>query len=57
MVHAGDRVLTTELMTLINDSPPDLSPQEMQVLYLYGTGSTLAATANARELRHFAGCR
>jgi DNA-binding NarL/FixJ family response regulator len=45
LVHSGERVLTLELMTLINASPPDLSPQEMQVLYLYGTGSTLAATA------------
>jgi DNA-binding NarL/FixJ family response regulator len=45
VVLTGELVLTTELMTLINDSPPDLSPQEMQVLYLYGTGSTLAATA------------
>jgi DNA-binding NarL/FixJ family response regulator len=44
-VHAGRRALTTELMTLINDDPPDLSAQELQVLYLYGTGSTLAATA------------
>jgi DNA-binding NarL/FixJ family response regulator len=44
-VHIGHRALTTELMTLINDDPPELSPQELQVLYLYGTGSTLAATA------------
>jgi DNA-binding NarL/FixJ family response regulator len=44
-VHAGGLALTTELMTLINDDPPELSPQELQVLYLYGTGSTLAATA------------
>jgi DNA-binding NarL/FixJ family response regulator len=44
-VHAGGRALTTELMMLINDDPPDLSPMELQVLYLYGTGSTLAATA------------
>lgn len=44
-VHAGRRALTTELMTLINDDPPDLSTKELQVLYLYGTGSTLAATA------------
>ncbi|GAA3452506.1 response regulator transcription factor [Dactylosporangium matsuzakiense] len=44
-VHAGGRALTTELMTLINDDPPELSAQELQVLYLYGTGSTLAATA------------
>jgi len=44
-VHTGHRALTTELMTLINDDPPELSPQELHVLYLYGTGSTLAATA------------
>lgn len=50
VVLTGERVLTTELMTLINDSPPDLSPQEMQVLYLYGTGSTLAATARRMGL-------
>lgn len=44
-VHNGQIALTTELMTLINDDPPELSPQELHVLYLYGTGSTLAATA------------
>jgi DNA-binding NarL/FixJ family response regulator len=44
-VHTGHLALTTELMTLINDDPPELSPQELHVLYLYGTGSTLAATA------------
>jgi DNA-binding NarL/FixJ family response regulator len=44
-VHSGHLALTTELITLINDNPPELSPQELQVLYLYGTGSTLAATA------------
>jgi DNA-binding NarL/FixJ family response regulator len=44
-VHAGGQALTAELMTLINDDPPELSRQELQVLYLYGTGSTLAATA------------
>jgi DNA-binding NarL/FixJ family response regulator len=43
-VHTGHLALTTELMTLINDDPPELSPQELHVLYLYGTGSTLAAT-------------
>ena len=37
--HGGDLELT-----LINDDPPDLSAQELQVLYLYGTGSTLAAS-------------
>jgi DNA-binding NarL/FixJ family response regulator len=44
-VHTGQLALTTELMTIINDDPPELSPQELQVLYLYGTGSTLAAIA------------
>lgn len=44
-VHTGHLALTTELMTLINDDPPELSPQELHVLFLYGTGSTLAATA------------
>jgi len=44
-VHSGQIALTAELMTIINDDPPELSPQEMQALYLYGTGSTLAATA------------
>jgi DNA-binding NarL/FixJ family response regulator len=44
-VHAGGLALTTDLMSLINDDPPPLSPQEYQALYLYGTGSTLAATA------------
>jgi DNA-binding NarL/FixJ family response regulator len=44
-VHSGQLALTTELMTIINDDPPELSAQELQVLYLYGTGSTLAATA------------
>ena len=44
-VHSGRLALTTELMSIINDDPPELSPQELQVLYLYGTDSTLAATA------------
>jgi len=44
-VHNGQMAVTTELMSIINDDPPELSPQEMQALYLYGTGSTLAATA------------
>jgi DNA-binding NarL/FixJ family response regulator len=44
-IHSGQLALTAELMTLINDDPPELSPQELHVLYLYGTGSTLAATA------------
>ncbi|MFG1604882.1 response regulator [Actinoplanes sp. NPDC049265] len=44
-VHAGQPALTAELMSIINDDPPELSPQEARALYLYGTGSTLAATA------------
>lgn len=44
-VHAGGLALTTELMSLITDDPPALSAQERQALFLYGTGSTLAATA------------
>ncbi|MFL6075472.1 MAG: response regulator [Mycobacteriales bacterium] len=44
-VHSGGLALTTDLISVINDDPPELSPQELQVLYLYGTGSTLAATA------------
>ena len=32
-------------MSIIHDDPPELSPQEARALYLYGTGSTLAATA------------
>jgi len=44
-VHSGQPALTAELMSIINDNPPELSPQEARTLYLYGTGSTLAATA------------
>jgi DNA-binding NarL/FixJ family response regulator len=44
-VHGGQPALTAELMSIINDDPPELSPQEARTLYLYGTGSTLAATA------------
>ncbi|MBM2618779.1 response regulator transcription factor [Actinoplanes sp. LDG1-06] len=44
-VHDGQPAFTAELMTIINDDPPELSPQEARALYLYGTGSTLAATA------------
>jgi DNA-binding NarL/FixJ family response regulator len=44
-VHNGQSALTTDLMSIINDDPPELSPQEARALYLYGTGSTLAATA------------
>jgi DNA-binding NarL/FixJ family response regulator len=45
-VHGGQLALTAELMSIINDDPPELSPQEARALYLYGTGSTLAATAH-----------
>jgi hypothetical protein len=38
-VHTGHLALTTELITLINDDPPELSPQELHVLYLYGTAA------------------
>jgi DNA-binding NarL/FixJ family response regulator len=44
-VHTGRLALTTDLMSLITDDPPALSEQEHQALFLYGTGSTLAATA------------
>jgi DNA-binding NarL/FixJ family response regulator len=44
-VHDGQLALTAELMSIINDDPPELSTQEARALYLYGTGSTLAATA------------
>jgi DNA-binding NarL/FixJ family response regulator len=44
-VHTGRLALTTDLMSLITDDPPALSDQEHQALFLYGTGSTLAATA------------
>ena len=44
-VHGGRLALTTDLMSLITDDPPALSDQEYQALFLYGTGSTLAATA------------
>jgi DNA-binding NarL/FixJ family response regulator len=44
-VHSGRLALTTDLMSLIADDPPALSEQEHQALFLYGTGSTLAATA------------
>ncbi|GLY97470.1 DNA-binding response regulator [Actinoplanes sp. NBRC 103695] len=44
-VYGGQPALTAELMSIINDDPPELSPQEARALFLYGTGSTLAATA------------
>jgi DNA-binding NarL/FixJ family response regulator len=44
-IYSGQIALTTELMSIIGDNPPELSTQERQALFLYGTGSTLAATA------------
>jgi DNA-binding NarL/FixJ family response regulator len=44
-VHSGGLALTTDLIGLITEDPPALSEQEHQALFLYGTGSTLAATA------------
>lgn len=49
-VHGGQLALTAELMSIINDDPPELSPQEARALYLYGTGSTLAATARRMDV-------
>jgi DNA-binding NarL/FixJ family response regulator len=48
-VHAGDRALTQELAFIISLAPPRLTQRELEVLSLYGTGSTLEATA--RRLR------
>jgi DNA-binding NarL/FixJ family response regulator len=44
-VHAGDRALTQELAFIISLEPPRLTQRELEVLSLYGTGSTLEATA------------
>jgi DNA-binding NarL/FixJ family response regulator len=49
-VHSGQLALTTALMSLITDDPPALSEQEHQALFLYGTGSTLAATARRMDV-------
>jgi DNA-binding NarL/FixJ family response regulator len=48
-VHAGERALTQELAFIISLEPPRLTQRELEVLSLYGTGSTLEATA--RRLR------
>lgn len=48
--RVGEQPVTTELMSLIHQRPPELSPQEHEVLRYYGTGSTLAATARHLEL-------
>lgn len=44
-VHAGEQALTQELAFIISLEPPRLSQRELEVLSLYGTGSTLEATA------------
>jgi DNA-binding NarL/FixJ family response regulator len=44
-VHQGDQALTQELAFIISLEPPRLSQRELEVLSLYGTGSTLEATA------------
>jgi DNA-binding NarL/FixJ family response regulator len=44
-VHAGERALTQELAFIISLEPPRLTQRELEVLSLYGTGSTLEATA------------
>jgi DNA-binding NarL/FixJ family response regulator len=44
-VHAGEQALTQELAFVISLEPPHLSQRELEVLSLYGTGSTLEATA------------
>jgi DNA-binding NarL/FixJ family response regulator len=44
-VCRGEMALTTDLIGMIVENPPPLSDQEHEALRLYGTGSTLAATA------------
>jgi DNA-binding NarL/FixJ family response regulator len=44
-VYSGERALTQELAFIISLEPPRLSQRELEVLSLYGTGSTLEATA------------
>lgn len=44
-VHAGEQALTQELAFIISLEPPRLTQRELEVLSLYGTGSTLEATA------------
>jgi DNA-binding NarL/FixJ family response regulator len=44
-VHAGNRALTQELAFVINLKPPSLTERQLQVLYLFGTGSTLEGIA------------
>lgn len=44
-VHAGDRALTQELAFVINLKPPALTERQLQVLHLFGTGSTLDGIA------------
>jgi DNA-binding NarL/FixJ family response regulator len=49
-VHAGDQALTQELAFIISLEPPHLSQRELEVLSLYGTGSTLEATARRLKI-------
>lgn len=44
-VHAGEQALTQELAFIISLEPPRLTQRELEVLSLYGSGSTLEATA------------
>jgi two-component system, NarL family, nitrate/nitrite response regulator NarL len=49
-VHAGEQALTQELAFIISLEPPHLSQRELEVLSLYGTGSTLEATARRLKI-------
>lgn len=49
-VHAGEQALTQELAFIISLEPPRLSQRELEVLSLYGTGSTLEATARRLKI-------
>jgi DNA-binding NarL/FixJ family response regulator len=49
-VHAGEQALTQELAFIISLEPPRLSARELEVLSLYGTGSTLEATARRLKI-------
>ena len=53
-VHNGDDAFTPELAFLISRDQlirPNLSPREQEVLYHYGTGSTLEATARTLGIK------
>jgi DNA-binding NarL/FixJ family response regulator len=49
-VYAGEQALTQELAFIISLEPPHLSQRELEVLSLYGTGSTLEATARRLKI-------